>query len=145
MNKKKKYLLQVVFLIFMFCSSSVLLNAQQKQMNIIFILADDHRYDAMGFMKKIQGLQTPGMDMMAKEGAHIKNAFVSTALCSPSRASILTGQYAHTQSSTMMRHCQKILCFFLNICKRTVIKPLSSANGTWAIPTTSRNLDLTTG
>lgn len=69
-----------------------------KPMNIIFILADDHRYDAMGFMNKIQGLQTPGMDRMAAEGVHIKNAFVSTALCSPSRASILTGQYAHTHT-----------------------------------------------
>jgi N-acetylglucosamine-6-sulfatase len=70
----------------------------RKPMNIIYILADDHRYDAMGFMNKIQGLQTPGMDRMAAEGAHIKNAFVSTALCSPSRASILTGQYAHTHT-----------------------------------------------
>jgi N-acetylglucosamine-6-sulfatase len=35
------------------------------------------------------------MDRMAREGAHVQNAFVSTALCSPSRASILTGQYAH--------------------------------------------------
>lgn len=70
----------------------------KKPMNIIFILSDDHRYDAMGFMKVIQGLQTPGMDRMAKEGAHLKNAFVSTALCSPSRASILTGQYAHTHT-----------------------------------------------
>ena len=69
-----------------------------KPMNIIFILADDHRYDAMGFMNKIKGLQTPGMDRMAREGVHIKNAFVSTALCSPSRASILTGQYAHTHT-----------------------------------------------
>ena len=67
-------------------------------MNIIFILADDHRYDAMGFMNKVQGLQTPGMDRMAREGAHLQNAFVSTALCSPSRASILTGQYAHTHT-----------------------------------------------
>jgi N-acetylglucosamine-6-sulfatase len=74
------------------------LHAQQKPMNIIFILADDHRYDAMGFMNKIKGLQTPGMDRMAKEGVHIKNAFVSTSLCSPSRASILTGQYAHTHT-----------------------------------------------
>ena len=70
----------------------------RKPMNIIFILADDHRYDAMGFMNKIKGLQTPAMDRMAKEGVHIKNAFVSTALCSPSRASILTGQYAHTHT-----------------------------------------------
>jgi arylsulfatase A-like enzyme len=73
------------------------MNAQQP-LNIIFILSDDHRYDAMGFMNKIQGLQTPGMDRMAAEGAHMKNAFVSTALCSPSRASILTGQYAHTHT-----------------------------------------------
>src|SRR3546814_14432488 len=50
----------------------------------------------MGFMGKIPGLETPNMDRMAREGIHVKNAFVSTALCSPSRASILTGQYAHT-------------------------------------------------
>ncbi|HSU50343.1 MAG TPA: sulfatase [Segetibacter sp.] len=71
---------------------------QPKQMNIIFILSDDHRYDAMGFMGKIKGLQTPGMDRLANEGAHLKNAFVSTSLCSPSRASILTGLYAHTHT-----------------------------------------------
>ena len=70
----------------------------QKPINIIFILADDHRYDAMGFMNKVKGLQTPGMDRMATEGTHLQNAFVSTALCSPSRASILTGQYAHTHT-----------------------------------------------
>lgn len=73
-------------------------SSKEKPMNIIFILADDHRYDAMGFMNKISGLETPGMDRMAREGAHLKNAFVSTALCSPSRASILTGQYAHTHT-----------------------------------------------
>ena len=83
-----------IFLLLLLAYSSGVL-AQQKKMNIIFILADDHRYDAMGFMNKIPGLKTPGMDKMAAEGAHIKNAFVSTALCSPSRASILTGQYAH--------------------------------------------------
>lgn len=69
-----------------------------RPMNIIFILADDHRYDAMGFMNRIPGLQTPGLDRMAREGMHVRNAFVSTALCSPSRASILTGQYAHTHT-----------------------------------------------
>lgn len=77
---------------------SVTVQSQTRKMNIIFILSDDHRYDAMGFVNKIQGLQTPGMDRIAREGAHIKNAFVSTALCSPSRASILTGQYAHTHT-----------------------------------------------
>jgi N-acetylglucosamine-6-sulfatase len=93
MKKKLTVVLMVSLFAALFATAQT-----KKQMNIIYILADDHRYDAMGFMNKIQGLQTPGMDRMAKEGAHIKNAFVSTALCSPSRASILTGQYAHTHT-----------------------------------------------
>ena len=66
-----------------------------KPYNIIFILSDDHRYDFMGFTGKVPWLQTPNMDKMAKEGVWIKNASVTTSLCSPSRASILTGLYAH--------------------------------------------------
>jgi len=69
-----------------------------KPVNVVFILSDDHRYDFMGFMDKVPDLETPNMDRMAREGAHLRNAFVSTALCSPSRASILTGQYAHTHT-----------------------------------------------
>lgn len=69
--------------------------SQTDRKNVVFILSDDHRYDFMGFMNKVPFLETPNMDRMAAEGAHIKNAFVSTSLCSPSRASILTGQYAH--------------------------------------------------
>ncbi len=61
--------------------------------NIIFILTDDHRWDAFGFMDK-PWLQTPHMDRLAKEGVHFENSFVTTSLCSPSRASFLTGQYA---------------------------------------------------
>src|SRR6478672_1540600 len=66
-----------------------------KPLNVIFILSDDHRYDFMGFTGKVPWLQTPNMDKMAKEGVWIKNATVTTSLCSPSRASILTGMYAH--------------------------------------------------
>jgi arylsulfatase A-like enzyme len=69
-----------------------------KPRNVIFILSDDHRYDFMGFTSKVPGLQTPNLDKLAHEGAHCVNAFVSTSLCSPSRASILTGQYAHTHT-----------------------------------------------
>ncbi|MBI4892051.1 MAG: sulfatase [Acidobacteria bacterium] len=74
---------------------SVVRGAAQKRRNVVFILSDDHRYDAMGFLKAQPWLETPQMDRMAREGAHFKNAFVTTALCSPSRASILTGVYAH--------------------------------------------------
>jgi N-acetylglucosamine-6-sulfatase len=71
------------------------LPAQQPR-NVIIILSDDHRYDFMSFVKGAPPfLQTPNFDRMAAGGLHIANAFVTTSLCSPSRASILTGQYAH--------------------------------------------------
>lgn len=72
-----------------------MLHGQSKRRNVVFILTDDHRYDALGFLKGQPFLQTPNLDRLAREGAHLKNAFVTTALCSPSRASILTGRYAH--------------------------------------------------
>lgn len=83
----------VLICIWVFC-----LQAPGQSRNIIFILADDHRHDAMGFTGKIPWLETPHFDRMRKEGMHVKNAFVSTALCSPSRASILTGMYAHSHT-----------------------------------------------
>ena len=61
--------------------------------NIIFVLTDDQRYDAVGFLN--EEIRTPNMDRLAAEGVHFRNAFVTTSLCSPSRASILTGLYAH--------------------------------------------------
>lgn len=63
-----------------------------KPRNVVFILSDDHRYDAMSFLDHPLA-KTPHMDSMAKNGVHLKNAFVTTSLCSPSRASILTGLY----------------------------------------------------
>jgi N-acetylglucosamine-6-sulfatase len=66
-----------------------------RRRNVIFILTDDHRYDAMGFLKPQPWLRTLHLDSLARDGVHCANAFVTTALCSPSRASILTGMYAH--------------------------------------------------
>ncbi|MEK6237191.1 MAG: sulfatase-like hydrolase/transferase, partial [Planctomycetales bacterium] len=64
--------------------------------NVILILSDDHRHDFMGFHPNSpKWLETPAMDKMAREGTWFSNAFVSTSLCSPSRASILTGKYMH--------------------------------------------------
>ncbi|MPT49373.1 MAG: DUF4976 domain-containing protein [Sphingobium sp.] len=68
---------------------------KSKPKNILFILTDDHRYDAMGFLKTQSFGETPTLDRLAHEGTFFRNAFVTTALCSPSRASILTGLYAH--------------------------------------------------
>lgn len=69
--------------------------AQEKKPNILFILTDDHRYDAFSCMRH-PVVKTPHLDRIAREGANFRNSFVTTSLCSPSRASFLTGQYAHT-------------------------------------------------
>lgn len=68
--------------------------AESERPNILIVLTDDHRYDALGFLGH-PFLETPNLDKLAAEGAYLKNAVVTTSLCSPSRASILTGLYAH--------------------------------------------------
>ena len=70
--------------------------AAQHPRNVVFILSDDHRYDFMGFTGKVPWLETPHMDKLAKNGRYFPNTFVTTSLCSPSRASILTGLYSHS-------------------------------------------------
>lgn len=72
--------------------------ADTEPRNVVFILSDDHRYDFMGFTGKVPWLETPNLDRLANEGAYFKNAYVTTALCSPSRASILTGLYSHSHT-----------------------------------------------
>jgi len=67
----------------------------EKPRDVIFILTDDHRYDALGFLHTQSFIKTPNLDVLAKGGAYLPYAFVTTSLCSPSRASILTGLYAH--------------------------------------------------
>lgn len=63
-----------------------------KRPNIIFLLTDDHRWDALGVMgNKI--IQTPHLDALAKRGILFRNAHVTTAICMVSRASLLSGQY----------------------------------------------------
>ncbi len=63
--------------------------AKPQQPNIIFILVDDLRHDELGFMGS--EVPTPAIDELAKKGVVLENAFVTTSLCSPSRASLLTG------------------------------------------------------
>ena len=68
-----------------------------KRRNVILILIDDHRYDAMSFLGH-PFVETPNLDAMAAGGVYFPNAFVTTSLCSPSRASILTGRYMHNHN-----------------------------------------------
>ena len=71
-------------------------NLGKASQNLVLIVSDDHRYDFMGFHPEApEWLETPTLDKLAKKGAHLSNAFVTTSLCSPSRATVLTGQYMH--------------------------------------------------
>lgn len=79
----------------------------RKPPNILFIYTDDQRWDAMGVVQAEQGekarfpwLKTPNMDRLAQEGVRFRNAFVVNSICSPSRASFLTGQYSHHNGVT---------------------------------------------
>ncbi len=64
--------------------------------NLIVVLADDQAAKAIGALGHYPFFATPGMDRLVHEGAHFANAFVTTSLCSPARASLLTGCYAHS-------------------------------------------------
>ena len=70
--------------------------------NIIFILTDDQRWDALGYAgNKI--IQTPEMDKLASEGIYFKKAFVTTPICAASRASIFTGLFERTHGYTFQQ------------------------------------------
>ena len=62
---------------------------------MIVVVVDDLRWDDIGATGH-PFVQTPNIDRIAREGARFRNAFATTPLCSPSRASILTGLYPHT-------------------------------------------------
>ena len=66
-----------------------------KRPNTLFILIDDLRYDALGCLGH-PWLKTPHIDRLAKEGVIFRNAFVTTPLCSPSRASFMSGRWVNS-------------------------------------------------
>jgi alpha-L-rhamnosidase len=94
-----------IFLTLVFLCGSILATSQNKgrsnskNPNIIFILTDDQRFDALGYAgNKI--IQTPEMDKLAQSGAYFRNAIVTTPICSASRASIFSGLHERTHKYT---------------------------------------------
>ncbi len=67
--------------------------------NILVVVVDDVRFDDLGFAGH-PFVRTPNFDRVAMEGIRFSNAFAPIPLCSPNRACILTGQYAHTHGIT---------------------------------------------
>ncbi|MDW7694912.1 sulfatase [Flammeovirgaceae bacterium SG7u.111] len=68
-----------------------------KKPNIIYIMSDDHTTQAFGvYGSRLAGLNpTPTLDKLAADGMYFTNAFCSNSICTPSRATILTGQFGH--------------------------------------------------
>ena len=66
--------------------------------NILFIMSDDHAANSISIYKSrlASVFQTPNLDRIGREGAVIHNCFCENSICTPSRASILTGQHCHT-------------------------------------------------
>lgn len=67
--------------------------------NIVFILTDDHRWDSYSASNK-RIIRTPNLDQIAAAGTRFSNAFVTLAICSPSRAACLTGRYGSANGVT---------------------------------------------
>ena len=65
----------------------------ERKPNIIFLLTDDQRWDALGYAGN-DIIETPNMDRLASEGVYFNHAYVTTPICAVSRAGILSGQYA---------------------------------------------------
>jgi N-acetylglucosamine-6-sulfatase len=75
------------------CGGPALRSAAPRP-NVLFILTDDQRWDCIG-LAAASRVRTPNIDRLGREGVYFPNAFCTTSLCSPSRASILSGLYAH--------------------------------------------------
>jgi arylsulfatase A-like enzyme len=81
-------------MVFLFIFSIVAADSLAQAPNIIYIMSDDHDADAISAYNK-RFITTPNIDRIAKEGMRFTNAFVGNSVCSPSRATLLTGQHSH--------------------------------------------------
>jgi len=92
--KKTVTLILISLIAGLFASPALVAQSGEKP-NFIFILTDDQRYDFYAEHGRFPWMQTPNLDRLAREGVVFENAFVTTSLCAPSRASFLTGVYPH--------------------------------------------------
>ena len=81
-----------IFLVLIVSLYSCRQNKVQPPPNIIFLLTDDQRADALGVAGN-EIIQTPNIDRLANDGVRFSNAYVTTSICCVSRASIFSGQY----------------------------------------------------
>ncbi|TLF44303.1 sulfatase family protein [Maribacter aurantiacus] len=87
--------LYLIFLLILICSGCAEETKETpKKPNIVFIMSDDHAYQAISAYDK-RLIETPNIDRIAKMGMLFTNASVTNSICAPSRATILTGKHSH--------------------------------------------------
>ena len=87
--KKYQHILLLICLFFMVTSG---LSQSKRQPNIIFILADDLGYGDLSYLGS-KDIKTPNIDQLAAKGMKLTNFYANSTVCSPSRASLLSGRY----------------------------------------------------
>lgn len=95
-------ILGLLFLTAISCKNKIAENTSESKLqkpNIIFIYTDDLGYGDLSCYGATE-IQTPGIDALAKEGIVFKNAYATAATCTPSRYSLLTGDYAWRKKGT---------------------------------------------
>lgn len=90
----KILLLACALLVLVSCKTTVPETEQPKRPNILFIMSDDHAYQAISAYSD-HLIQTPNIDRLANQGMLFTNACVTNSICAPSRAVILTGKHSH--------------------------------------------------
>jgi len=99
---KKIVILLVVSYLIAGCTGSQQEATSSETPNIIFILTDDQRWDALGYAGN-EIIETPEIDKLASEGTYFRKAFVTTPICAASRASIFSGLHERTHNYTFQR------------------------------------------
>ncbi|GGZ13360.1 acetylglucosamine-6-sulfatase [Echinicola pacifica] len=103
MNLKVKAIICSTLLSLLF-TTAYSQSKKQERPNILFIMSDDHTAQAWGiYGGLLEGyVHTPNIKRLASEGMVLDNCLVSNSICSPSRATILTGQYSHINGVTTL-------------------------------------------
>lgn len=89
-----------VAILAVFLSALVIQTPPSGRPNIVFIMSDDHAAHAISaYGSRVN--QTPNIDRLARGGGMLRNVFATNSICTPSRATILTGQYSHLNGVPM--------------------------------------------
>ena len=94
------YVLISCLVILGFLGMSSLQDLIEDRPNIVMILADDMRWDYLAISNPNAIVKTPHLNELARQGTRFENAFVTSSICTPSRTSILTGQYERKHGVT---------------------------------------------